>query len=304
MALLCSCGGSNTIQEEPELFETSPVPDVADSEPGVDQNEQEPAEEPAEEPIEEPAEEPTEEITEEPAIVVSITTGDVDIDGDGVADSVHAYSTDLFALPFYVDITLSAEKIIYRMPIDTDCLAMGNKLRIVDVTGDGVPEIVFPDLGGTSTRGEVSAVALQMSGNGVKRIEVFKDGFFHKEGRNFTSSEVAADFTALKLVYSIKSYPSGKEYEIDLSDAAKLLPEHNEGYYSNVFFSFVTLAGDVVELSGGKYGIQVKTVIEADAEKADDGDTDFLSRYYLYSTLEYVEGEWLVVDEYILHEDS
>ena len=177
-------------------------------------------------------------------------------------------------------------------------------MRIADITGDGVPEIVFPDLGGTSTRGEISAVTLQISDNGVKQIEVFKDGFFHKDGRNFTSSEVEADFTALKLVYSIKSYPSGKEYEIDLSDAAKLLPEHNEGYYSNVSFSFVTLAGDVVELSGGKYGIQVKTVIEADAEKADDGDTDFLSRYYLYSTLEYVEREWLVVDEYILLEDS
>lgn len=284
MAFLCSCGGSNTMQEKPKLPESSPMPDAADNKPIVDQTEQKPA--------------------EQLSTAVSITKNDVDIDGDGVADSVHAYSTDLFKLPFYVDISLSADNAAYHTSINTDCLDTGNKMRIADITGDGVPEIVFPDLGGTSTRGEISAVTLQISDNSVKQIEVFKDGFFHKDGRNFTSSEVAADFTALKLVYSIKSYPSGKEYEIDLSDAAKLLPEHNEGYYSNVSFSFVTLAGDVVELSGGKYGIQVKTVIEADAEKADDGDTDFLSRYYLYSTLEYVEREWLVVDEYILLEDS
>lgn len=49
--------------------------------------------------------------------------------------------------------------------------------------------------------------------------------------------------------------------------------------------------------------LPIKTVIEADAEKADDGDTDLLSRYYLYSTLEYADGEWLVVDEYMQRED-
>lgn len=304
MALLCSCGGSNTIQEEPELSEPSPVPDVADSEPGVDQNEQEPTEEPDEEPIEEPTEEPTEEITEEPAIVVSITTGDVDIDGDGVADSVHAYSTDLFTLPFYVDITLSAEKIIYRMPIDTDCLAMGNKLRIVDVTGDGVPEIVFPDLGGTNTKGEISVVVLQRFGKVFKRIEVLQDGFFYRDSLNFIANEVVADFVKPELVYSITSYPSGKEYEIDLSDAARQLPEHREGYYSGLFFSYATFSGDVVELSDGKYGIRLKTGIQARAEKASNGGTDFLGRYYLYSTIEYVDGDWIVADEYLLPDES
>ena len=291
LLLMCSCGEPNILQREAlqshggAADEASPAPDAEYNNSVAEQ--------------ELPGQKPA----EPPSAAVSIIKDDVDIDGDGIADSVHAYSTGLFELPFYVDISLSADNKTYHASLNTDCLDTGNKLRIADVTGDGVPEIVFPDLGGTSTRGEISAVALEMSGNGVKRMDVFRDGFFRKESVNFISNEVEADFTAPKLLYSIKSYPSGREYEIDLSDAAKLLLEHNEGCYSNVFFSFVTLAGDVVELGGGKYGIQVKTVIEADAEKADDGDTDFLSRYYLYSTLEYANGEWLVVDEYMQRED-
>jgi hypothetical protein len=105
---------------------------------------------------------------EPPSAAVSIIKDDVDIDGDGIADSVHAYSTGLFELPFYVDISLSADNKTYHPSLNTDCLDTGNKLRIADVTGDGVPEIVFSDLGGASTRGEISAVALEMSGNGVK----------------------------------------------------------------------------------------------------------------------------------------
>lgn len=165
MAFLCSCGGSNIMQEKPKLPESSPMPDTADNNPIVNQTEQKPA--------------------EQLSTAVSITKNDVDIDGDGVADSVHAYATDLFKLPFYVDISLSADNTAYHTSINTDCLDTGNKMRIADITGDGVPEIVFPDLGGTSTRGEISAVTLQISDNGVKQIEVFKDGFFTKTAGTF-----------------------------------------------------------------------------------------------------------------------
>lgn len=65
-----------------------------------------------------------------------------------------------------MDITLSTKEKPYHVSVDTDCLDSGNKLCIVDITGDSIPDIVFPNLGGTDTRGTISPLVLTVKEDG------------------------------------------------------------------------------------------------------------------------------------------
>lgn len=278
--LLCVC--CTPVQVKTETTST----------PGVDINNEA---SPLAAPSQQPSLSPSEEIPI--AYAVSIIKDDTDIDGDGVMDSVHAYSTDLFEPPFYVDITLSTKEKPYHVSVDTDCLDSGNKLYIVDITGDSIPDIVFPNLGGTDTRGTISPLVLTLKEDGVEQSAVFGAGFFQKDSLTFVCSPINGDHTVGNNLYTLECKASGNKYAIDLHEGLSALGSVDSEDYTEILFDYATFSGDVVAVENGRYGIEIVSVINATTSNLNTGDGTTLETYYLYSVLEYEDGGWKVGDE-------
>ena len=233
-----------------------------------------------------------------PNYAVVIEKNDADLDGDGIADRLVVYAEHEKATPFYVDIYLSASgeplQVAYmRCPFDTY-----NKICVADMTGDGKPDIVFPDLGGISTRGEICPLVLILNLNSgrVTQVPVFGDSFFG--GNTFFLDGSGSDMEGGSAIMHIINRASGQDYWVDFSDTLKQNPPPHGVYYAPPVGDAYTIRGDIVELVNSKFGLRIMTVIEVYAylETSDD-DPLHLGMLYLYSTLEYTDGVWHVVDE-------
>jgi len=228
---------------------------------------------------------------------VLIQNEEVDLDGDGQFDTVRAYAMGLFDVPFYVDISLSASGKEFHVPIKLTCLDSFNRLYIADMTGDGKPEIVFPDLGGTDTRGQIYPLMLILHEDTVQQCPVFGEGFFAADSITFQFDTSKVNLNAGHAVLNIHSYASNMEYEMDCSDALLQYSLVAGDSYRGLFASAYTIGGEVVELADGARVICVRTYIEVEAEHELGEGALWLGRYRISSMLQYNGGTWSVVGE-------
>ncbi len=157
----------------------------------------------------------------------------------------------------------------------------------VDMTGDGYPEIAFPDLGYENSKGLSAPLILEIENGQIVEIPLFT---INEGSENFSVPKSGVD------KITVASKQTGKEYVFDITPLSELKKVHAKELQF-VAPSTGVYSCDISHIAGSKYGLTWKSFIELWFEINGAGEPYAAIVATVVSTAEYSEGRWAITEE-------
>ena len=158
----------------------------------------------------------------------------------------------------------------------------------VDVTGDGYPEIIFPDLGYENSSGLTAPLILKIENNQIVQIPLFT---INEGSQNYSvkNSRIIAN------TITVVSKQTGNEYSFDISPLCELKKvKANELQF--VAPSTGVYSCDILCIAENKFGLTWKSFIELWFDINGTGEPYAKIVINVISTAEYKEDHWVITE--------
>lgn len=228
-----------------------------------------------------------------PQYAVYQVESDADLNGDGLKDIVRAYREEDQQEDFWLSVYLrSGREIVER--VERGPLYPENRFRCVDMDGDGMPEIVFPEIGGRSTRGDVNTTIFRLEDNKLAPMPCLETTAFDEAGPgNYAVREQELND---RFQMDLLSKESGEKHTITCPVSEDV---QNEIRGREVVFESLSqhlYACDIKETGRDTYGLRLRMDFEAAYVREPDLEHVLIS-FTGAAHLRYENGAWIVTEE-------
>lgn len=217
---------------------------------------------------------------------------DIAIDGDDLRDTIRVRRYLNEDIQYHVEVLLGngikVTQTYYGFP-----LVLGNRLLRCDITNDGIPEFIFPEVGGDSTLGEVVPHIFYFEDGAIRDVplpDIYFDGNEH-----IFQIEEQGDFLKFASNYS------GRQYQISRND---ILAENNNASLKYSASTQYVISCKVVVLDDKRLALNLKIVILPFFTSIEENHLIEQGKSMLFdSVLVYDAGSWTLFNEALNAED-